>query len=808
MGDRSLLQQAMRVLEWDRVLEILAGQARSSMGAERCRTIPLETDLDAAEARLQETREMVSLEERGDPFPSLPFPDLREALGRVAKGAPLEPHELRDVSLVLGLAAEVARYFRQRRELVPVLSAVAAPLDEMYQGEQVKAAIDRAVDQEGNIRESATPELRRLTHHAQDLKQQMRHRLDTILASRRYAGVLQERYFAQREGRYVVPVKAEMRAKIPGIVHDVSGSGATVFLEPRELVELNNAIKVAELEVAREVRRILQELSVLVASHAPTLLDWQEVLAALDCIAAKASFSRLVKGRPVALNSRGRIALRQARHPLLVLTRERVVANDILVDQPVRVLVISGPNTGGKTVTLKIVGLFALMVRAGLHPPCGADSEMALFPEVYADIGDAQDLVKDLSSFSAHITQMIRLLEQASPNHETPTMGEQPSRALVLVDEPVTSTDPAEGAALAEALLTRLSRLGMKVVATTHYNSLKALAQMTPGFMNASVEFDVTTLSPTYRLILGMPGKSSAIEIAGRLGMDETILDHALGLLDREDRALEQMLGDLQDKQRRLDDDRARIAELRGEAERSAREASEIADRLRQSEREERKGVKKKLTDELLQARAQVQGILDGLKGERTLIKAKEAKQRLAEIEEQERARLTLAGESVPVEQLKAGDRIELISLGVTGVLLEPPQGKKRVRVRVGETDMSVDVSGLVGIARTASGEDAQISRSRRPDRSLRPASTDDRDVPTVLDVRGRTAEEALDLTISALDRAVLAGARFLRIIHGHGTGRLKAALRDYLKASPYVSTFRAGERAEGGDGVTIVGLK
>ena len=808
MGDRSLLQQAMRVLEWDRVLEILAGQARSSMGAERCRTIPLETDLDAAEARLQETREMVSLEERGDPFPSLPFPDLREALGRVAKGAPLEPHELRDVSLVLGLATEVARYFRQRRELVPVLSAVAAPLDEMYQGEQVKAAIDRAVDQEGNIRESATPELRRLTHHAQDLKQQMRHRLDTILASRRYAGVLQERYFAQREGRYVVPVKAEMRAKIPGIVHDVSGSGATVFLEPRELVELNNAIKVAELEVAREVRRILQELSVLVASHAPTLLDWQEVLAALDCIAAKASFSRLVKGRPVALNSRGRIALRQARHPLLVLTRERVVANDILVDQPVRVLVISGPNTGGKTVTLKIVGLFALMVRAGLHPPCGADSEMALFPEVYADIGDAQDLVKDLSSFSAHITQMIRLLEQASPNHETPTMGEQPSRALVLVDEPVTSTDPAEGAALAEALLTRLSRLGMKVVATTHYNSLKALAQTTPGFMNASVEFDVTTLSPTYRLILGMPGKSSAIEIAGRLGMDETILDHALGLLNREDRAIEQMLGDLQDKQRRLDDDRARIAELRGEAERSAREASEIADRLRQSEREERKGVKKKLTDELLQARAQVQGILDGLKGERTLIKAKEAKQRLAEIEEQERARLTLAGESVPVEQLKAGDRIELISLGVTGVLLEPPQGKKRVRVRVGETDMSVDVSGLVGIARTASGEDAQISRSRRPDRSLRPASTDDRDVPTVLDVRGRTAEEALDFTISALDRAVLAGARFLRIIHGHGTGRLKAALRDYLKASPYVSTFRAGERAEGGDGVTIVELK
>ncbi len=798
----------MRVLEWDRVLEVLAGQARSSMGAERCRTLPLETDLQAAEARLQETREMVSLEERGDPFPSLPFPDLREALGRTAKGAPLESHELRDVSLVLGLVSEIARYLRQRRELVPTLWTVAAPLDEMNQGQQVKVAIDRAVDQEGNIRESATPELRRLTHHAQSLKQQMRHRLDTILASRRYADVLQERYFAQREGRYVVPIKAEMRAKIPGIVHDVSGSGATVFLEPRELVELNNAIKVAELEVAREVRRILQELSALVASHAQTLLNWLEVLATLDCIAAKASFSRLVKGQPVALNNRGRIFLRQARHPLLVLAREQVVENDILVDETVRVLVISGPNTGGKTVTLKIVGLFALMVRAGLQLPCGADSEMALFPEVYADIGDAQDLVKDLSSFSAHITQMIRLLERVPPNHETSMMEKEPPRALVLLDEPVTSTDPVEGAALAEALLTRLSRLGMKVVATTHYNSLKAVAQTTPGFMNASVEFDVSTLSPTYRLIMGMPGKSSAIEIAGRLGMDEAILDHALGLLDREDRALEQMLGDLQDTQRRLDEDRARIGELKAEAERSARETSEVADRLRHSEREERKSVKKKLTDELLRARAQVQDILDGLKGERTLIKAREAKQRLAEIEEQARARLAPPGESASIEQLKAGDRIELVSLGLTGVLLEPPQGKKRVRVRVGETDMSVAVTGLVGLVGTPGEEDSRLSRSSRPARSLRPAETDDRDAPTVVDVRGKSAEEALDSTISALDRAALAGAPFLRIIHGHGTGRLRTALRDYLKVSPYVSNFRAGERAEGGDGVTIVELK
>lgn len=806
-GSPSLLQQAASVLEWDRLLELLAGHARSLMGAERCRAVPLETDLAAANTRLRETAEMVALRESSDPFPSLSVPDLREALGRVTKGAALEAHELRDLSIGLGIAGDVVRSLGRRRDQAPALGAVAAPLDALNQLRPVKEAIDRCVDPEGNIRESATPELRRFMHHAHDLKQTMRHRLEMILASRRYAEVLQEHYFAQRESRYVIPVKAEMRARIPGIVHDVSASGATVFLEPRELVELNNSIKVAELEVEREVRRILQELSTLVAEHAPVILDGLESLAELDCIAAKASFSYQVKGQPVALNDRGRIALRLARHPLLVLARERVVPNDILLDETMRVLVISGPNTGGKTVTLKIVGLFALMVRAGLQPPCGADSEMALFPEVYADIGDAQDLAKDLSSFSAHMTKMIRLLEQASPAQAPDTSMPTSAKALVLLDEPVTSTDPAEGAALAEALLIRLSNLGMKVVATTHYNSLKALAQTTPGFMNASVEFDVSTLSPTYRVIMGVPGGSSAIEIAGRLGMDETILDEALRLLRREDRVLEQMLGDLQDKQRRLDQDAARVAALRATAERSARAAAEIEERLRESEREDRKSAKKKLTEDFLKARAQVQAIIESLKGERTLVKAKEAKQQLAEVEAQARERLVKPTETVPVDRLKPGDRVEIVSLGATGTLLESPQGKKRVRVRVGDAEMSVTASGLVGLLGPQEPDrppPRPVPAGRRPDLP----GISEAEAATVVDVRGKTADEALELTVAALDRAALAGAPTLRLIHGHGTGRLKAVLRSYLNDSPYVASFRAGERAEGGDGVTVVELK
>lgn len=803
---QALFPQATRMLEWDRLLDLLSGQARSTLGAARCRSLVLEISLAAAQMRLQETAEMVAFRESSDPFPSISVPDVREALGRAAKGALLEATELRDLSIVLGSAAEVVRYLGLRRNLAPALAATMAPLEALSFLQQDKAAIDRCVDPEGRINESATPELRDLTQHAQVLKRTMRGRLEVILVSRRYAEVLQEQYFAQREGRYVVPVRAEMRSAIPGIVHDVSASGATVFVEPRELVELNNSIKIAELDVDREVRRILKELSVLVARHAAEIRLGLETLAELDSIAAKASFSRLLRGQPILLNDRGRIRLRQARHPLLVLAREQVVANDLLMDEPVRVLVLSGPNTGGKTVTLKIIGLFALMVRAGLQPSCGEGSEMALFPEVYADIGDAQDLTRDLSSFSAHMTQMVRLVDQATAG-PTNRVTASP-HALVLLDEPVTSTDPAEGAALAEALLVRLSTLGLKVVVTTHYSALKAIAQVRPDFMNASVEFDVRTLSPTYRVLMDMPGGSSAIEIAGRLGMDDTILEAARRLLGEEDRVLERLLSDLQEKQQRLDQETIQATALRAEAERSARVAAELAEALRRSEREDRQRTRKQLTGELLEARAQVQAILDGLKGERTLIKAREAKQRLGDLEQAAQARLIPPDEALPIEQLAAGDRVEIVSLGASGTLLEPPQGKKRVRVLVGEAEMSVALSLLLGQASQGRTGAELPRRDRRSSPAAASSELSLSDTGTVLDLRGKTADDAIDLTIAALDHAALTGAASVRVIHGHGTGRLKSALRAYLQDSPYVGSFRAGERAEGGDGVTIVELK
>ena len=799
----NLFEQTTMVLEWPRLLEALAGHARSTMGAARCRDLELAASLHDSRRRQQETTEMGQLQASGEALPTLSFPDIRDPLARAKKGAVLEVHELRDCAMVLELLEESGRFVGRHQQDAPALASVAHPLRSAGELRSVKTVLNAAIHPDGSIKESATPELRRMTHQGQALKQQMRHQLEQMLHSRRYEEIIQEQYFAQREGRYVIPVKADMRGRIQGIVHDVSASGATVFIEPRELVELNNSIKVADLEIEREVRRILRELSALVAAQSEVVMAGLDALAMLDGISARASFSRQLKAHPVELNDEGRVKLLQARHPLLVLSKEEVVANDILLDESIQVLVISGPNTGGKTVTLKIVGLFALMIRAGLHLPCDAESEMAFFSDVYADIGDAQDLARDLSSFSAHMTQMIQLLDETDRQRSNYEQTE-PRQWLVLLDEPVTSTDPTEGAALAEALLNRLATLGMKVVATTHYGSLKALAHTMPGFANAAVEFDVATLSPTYRLFMGVPGGSSAIEIAGRLGMDRALLDEARQKLHKDERAMETMLHDLQATQRQLADDLARAVEARREAEQAEQRTKAQLAHLEDTEREAQKGLKRKLSEQFSRARAEVQATVDAVKGEQKLIKAKAAKQRLFEIEAQTRAELASPGTPIPLEQLGVGDQVEIRGLGITGTLLESPQGKKRVRVKVGEGELLATVANLVGLARGPAAPTPPLPPSPRRFSSGSGLGLDEQ---TVVDVRGKAADEALDDVVAALDRATLAGAPFLRIIHGHGTGKLKASLRVYLKDSPYVAEFRVGDRTEGGDGVTIVKL-
>jgi DNA mismatch repair protein MutS2 len=790
----SVFDQTAEALEWGKLLDLLAAHTRSTRGAARVRAGTLSTDLPDACHRQQLTTEMAQLQAGPDPMPVLAFPDVEDTLKRAGKGAVLDTHELRDHGVVLRLWDDVQRCLDRQKPHAPALSGAASALAAGPELRGIRAALDASIHPDGSIRDSATPELRRLTHHANDLKQQIRHRLEDLLHSRRYEDVLQERYFAQREGRYVVPIKIDMQRRVPGIVHDVSASGATVFLEPRELVDLNNAIKVADREIDREVLRILRDLSGRIADKAGLILAGLDALAELDVVAARAALARQLRAHPVSLNDEGRVRLQQARHPLLVVSKPKVVPNDVLLDDQIQVLVISGPNTGGKTVTLKIVGLFALMVRAGMHLPCEPESDMAVFSELFADIGDAQDLARDLSSFSAHMTQMVRLLTRSNADRQ----------ALVLLDEPVTSTDPIEGAALAEALLCRLAAMGMKVIVTTHYRSLKVLAQTTPGFANASVEFDLVTLSPTYRLFMGVPGGSSAIEIAGRLGMDPSVLDEARRKLKSEDLTFERMLADLHAKQRQLTNDLARAVEARTEAEAAAAEAKAQLTRLEATEREQRKGIKKRLQEQFTRARAEVQATVDEVKRDQRLIKAKEAKQRLLELETRASAQLAPSVDPIPLEQLEAGDQVEIAGLGMTGRLLESPRDKKRVRVKVGEGELLATVAHLIGIGRP-SGSLPLPSVVSAPTAVGRPYHIE---AHRSVDVRGHAADEALDHVTAALDRATVEGAPSLRIIHGHGTGKLKATLRSYLKHSPYVVQARPGDRAEGGDGVTIVTIR
>ncbi len=809
MSDHSVISDTQQALEWPQVLEVLAAQAHSSLGADLCRQLPLEDTLELAQRRMQETTDMLELHNVSVPFPAVQFEDLTQAFLKTGKGGALDLKELSDLSVLITVNEAVRRCLVVNQQAVKALFPYYESLPDLS---ELRRAIDRCVSSEGEILGHASPALHEALRLAQGLKQRMRHCIENMVASSRYRELLQEPYYAQRENRYVLPIKAERQHDLPGIVHDISASGATVFIEPRELIDLNNQIKVAELQVTREINRILQELTDRVVDHLQDLRSLLQVLTTLDCIGAKARLSILMNARPVRLNADGHIRLWKAQHPLLLLAKKPVVSNDVMFEKDFTALVISGPNTGGKTVLLKLLGLCSLMVRGGLHLPCGDGSEMAFFEETFADIGDAQDLTKDLSSFSAHIGKIINLLK--SIRHRTG--GESP-HALVLLDEVIGSTDPAEGAALAEALLRRFAELNLKVVVTTHYNSLKTLALSTPGFLNASLEFNVNTLAPTYRFIPGIPGGSSALDIAGRLGMDPLILAHALSLVHQEDRQLDHVFADLQHTHQELKEALEKAQAQREVADRDATEAHTIAERLRTIERNEIKKMKKKFREDLAAARMEIRRIIESLHRQRTWPHAQEAQHRLQHIQASVNQQTQAAFETIPVESLEEGDVVEIGNLETLGRLLEKPQGKKHVRVQVGAAEMSVHTERLVGLRK----EEGMLDRFSHPEKiSLRESnpslpSLSDEDVQqgstmsgfARIDLRGKTAEEALEQLITQLDQALLHNSKSVRIIHGHGTGKLKAAIRHFLAQSAYVSVFRPGMREEGGDGVTVAEL-
>ncbi len=803
-----MVQHTEQVLEWPVLIDCLANEAASTMGAACCRALVFSADLQTARIQQQETTEMVDILEGSHPLPSMVFPDIRNVLARAEKEGVLDGTDLRDIALVVGLGHTIRHHLEIHGSPFPMIRARCEKLHDLL---WIKQVIDSCIDLNGHLRESASPELYQLTQKRQGLRQTMRRQLEGMLASQEYEDLLQGQYFAERENRYVIPIKAERQHAIDGIVHDISGSGATVFIEPRHLIELNNSIKFADLQVAQEERHILQDLSSRVAEHVWAIRENLSCLADVDCLMAKARLSIKTHGSPINLNQDHCIDLQQARHPLLALTKEHVIPNSIHIEGDTTVLIISGPNAGGKTVSLKLVGLFAMMVKVGLHPTCGPDSKMALFGQVFADIGDSQDLSKDVSSFSGHVLNMIALLKNiGSPGKPAN------SDVLILLDEVGSSTDPIEGAALAEALLTRLCEFGCTIIATTHYPTLKTLAFRNPHVRNASQEFDMVTLAPTYRLIDGIPGGSSALEIAERLGLDSTIIQSAQVLIQRHDCDLDAIFRALQETQTRLERECEQAQHLRQEAQHLFDEAEVTRNQLQEQERVDRQRYRKQWQQEFSKAQRQLNQIINDLKTDKTLSKVRSIQQTIGSVNQEILSRLpnnSLESSEPPHE----GDLVEIDPLGTIGILQESLEGKKQVSIRVGTQTIKTAPSAVRRA--TASSGNKSLSRPQQLSRkrSLSTISTETNPPSShqapgqyqqELNIRGFRLDDAMEMTLAALDHALVTQAKYLKVIHGQGSGALKTGIRTFCQSSPYIQSFRPGDPAEGGDGVTVIELR
>jgi DNA mismatch repair protein MutS2 len=789
-------------LEWAKLAERLAACAATVRGAEACRGDLFEATRAGAVERLEETDEMRRLLDAGVRLPLDDTRDLRPTLAALANGRTLAPQELLDVARTVRAARTIARVLDGSE--AARLADLAATLPDVS---AVCAVIEGAVGPDGAVRDAASVELRRARARMRTCEAQIERHMARELRDPNVQRALQEGYATTRGGRPVLPVRADARGAVRGIVHDISASGTTVFIEPEAVVELGNDLRVATLAVEREIERILREISARVAGDRTALEATGATLERLDLAFARGRLSAKLSACAVALSDDGSLLLRELTHPLLLLEAglpDCGVANDVILDPGARGLVISGPNAGGKTVIAKAVALAALSVRAGLHVRCAAESRMPLFDAVWADIGDGQDLSSGLSTFSARMASLARILDAAS------------ERTLVVLDEIGEGTEPGEGAALAQAALEALIETGATVIATTHFNRLKELAGNDPRFMNASAEYDPETLAPTYRVRIGAPGSSGAVWVAGRMGVPAGVIERAQALLDREDRKLEALTRSLSELRQEL------LAEHR--ATRAAREQStalqdEYEARLARLHRAREHALEEMRSDlevAFQQARGEIAAVMrdlqrtpkpDGRAANEAHQKLVTLRQRVALEEREHRPPLAPAG-AVDWVGVRPGALLEIAGLAGRAQLLDGPDRRGQIHVRAGSSRARVSRSRVVRVlslgapapaARSATGGASHIAI----DRSEAPPGQS-----PACDLRGLRVDEALDRAEAHLYAVLGTGARSVRFIHGHGTGALRGALREWLKAAPGVVGYAPAPQADGGNGVTIASLE
>lgn len=794
-------------LEWDRLKAYLSREANSVPSKEMCEQLRLYDQLEIVAVLQSESAEALAMLSGGFSLSQIGLPDLRDIIARLGAGGQMSPAELFDIGKTLTLSRQTKislnglakEDFQHLTKFLPRVHV----LDDLMK------AIADVIAEDGTIRDDASPALYKLRKDVVRLTNQIKDELTRIINSSTLSKALQEPIYTQRNGRWVLPVNASMRQTIGGIVHDSSASGLTAYVEPFAVVEITNKIRLREADIEREIDRLLSELTRQAQTNLDAIAESFETLVELDFIAARASLARKYKGTRPELSRDAVLNLKAARHPLLVLQdlnrAEQVIPNDVALGGSVRTLVITGPNTGGKTVYLKTAGLLSLMLRAGLLLPVDAGSTAGIFSQVFADIGDEQSLEQSLSTFSSHMTNIVEVINRAGP------------ATLVLLDEVGAGTDPREGSTLARVILDHLNECGAATIATTHYGELKSLAYTEPGFMNASLDFDDKTLSPTYRLRLGVPGSSKAMTIASRLGLKQSLVERANQMLSSEEDDVAEVIGQLQARLQALsveeEDLARRIAESREMEAKALRDLEEITAEKEKS----RLRYANQLETDYKQAREELRSLIAELQKNPDMARAQKARADIEKI----RNDLGWKSESelTSLTEVKVGQKVAIRSLnqrGTVEAVLEDGGKEKVIAVRAGNLRIKVPLSDLIldvnqSAVSAAAGKKhaplAERGRQKKSDlpREERAVEVFVRTAGNTLDLRGQRVDEAMGNLQRFVDSNFASHNSPLMIIHGHGTGAIKSAVRAFLSRGDYRLQFRSGEMYEGGDGVTVV---
>ncbi len=789
-------EKSLKSLEYTKIIEQLSAHGISPMGKDLARNLKPTTDFEEVQLRQKETEEAVQVLLKNSGIPLEGLGEVERLIKKTAIGSYLDPGELLVVLEFLRVSKRMKVFIKREKEeahlTAPILSALIREIETIPDIEQ---RIDRSILNESEVADEASAELRQIRRHLSQANDKVRSTLQNFITSSRNQTYLQDQIITLRQNRYVVPVKQEYRNQVKGMIHDQSTSGATLFIEPMAVVELNNKLKQLKLAEEQEIERILREISNDIALKANEILKNRDLLGRVDFIFAKGKLALAMEASSPKVNNQGYVNLKKARHPLL--DPKEVVPTNIWIGKDFNILVITGPNTGGKTVSLKTLGLLSLMGQSGLQIPAESGTEITVFDHIFADIGDEQSIEQSLSTFSSHMTNIVEIFKNLTKN------------SLVLFDELGAGTDPTEGAALAMAILENLKSIGTKVVATTHYSELKQYALVHPEVENASVEFNVQTLRPTYRLSIGIPGKSNAFEISRKLGLSLEIIDLAKSLITQDNLQFEDVLQNIENNKSKIESEKIEIEGLKREMEALKQKYKEKLEKVENQKQKMVSQAKKEAQTLVKQAKAETEEIIGHL---RSLEREPDRKKVNQEIE---KARVKLGNKTLeykdsaeavsepknhkPPENLKPGERVKIISLNQEGHVLSPEDDKGEVQVQAGIMKVNINTSNLM---RLSSQEDKQSVKTSKMIKSK------SQNIRTEIDVRGKNLEEAIFDVDKYLDDSYIAGLAQVMIIHGVGTGVLKSGLNQMLKAHRHVQSYRGGKYGEGGAGVTIVDLK